>query len=486
MRDDEHDATPIDLTESQVRRWRAARASDGLADQISPTYLIQDEVDPLLLSRAVAAVVRRHAPLRTRVIPGPDEAPRATLRAAPVTFPIHTVRLTGLPEDRRAAVCAQLGARDSAIRVDLESHWPLRVTLITLEAELHLLLLTVSHIVADGWSCGVLVREIQDSYRELANGEAAPAEPDTKADGGWAAYVSERAERDRSGWSSRDLPWWRTHLSGVSSGLWTGGETPAPRSTSALDMPFTLPENTGTGLRRLANSLGTTTYTITLAVLAAALAQRSGAGEAIISVPYAGRDEEEHEALVGLFANRVLLRVPVDRAAPFPRLVERAQDTLLDSLDHAGTPFHLVKDALSEGSHQDAPDLDDVAPVSLQVYPRSMCDAEPNHPGDLPFRLLGFRTAALPRALALYLIEPDDGPASGWLTHRPSLMSPGEAIEFLTFLSRVLAAAVREPEHTVAELLSTAETNGEIDPLEDAATPWGRDNWVTGTSGLTE
>jgi hypothetical protein len=114
-----------------------------------------------------------------------------------------------------------------------------------------------------------------------------------------------------------------------------------------------------------------------------------------------------------------------------------------------------------------------------------MCDAEPNHPGDLPFRLLGFRTAAIHRTLALYLVEPENGPASGWLTHRPSHINPGQATEFLTFLSRILAATVREPEHTVAQLLLTAETTAEIDLLEGAVTPWDMDNWVTGTSTLT-
>ncbi|MFJ5302656.1 hypothetical protein [Streptomyces sp. NPDC088350] len=84
---------------------------------------------------------------------------------------------------------------------------------------------------------------------------------------------------------------------------------------------------------------------------------------------------------------------------------------------------------MSGRSHQDTPDLDDLAPASPQVSPRSMCDAEPNHPGDLPFRLLDFRTAALDRA--------------------------------------------------------AAETNGGTDPLEDAATLWDGDNWVTGTSDFT-
>jgi hypothetical protein len=476
-----HGPTPIGLTESQVRRWRAARASDGLADQISPAYLMEDKVDPALFGRAVAAVVARHAPLRTRILPGPDGEPRATLRAAPVSFPVHTLDLTGLPENRRAAVCAHLGARDSAIRVDPASDWPLRITLITLEPALHVLLLTVSHIVADGWSCGVLVSEIQDRYRELLKGTAVAAAPDIEADGAWSAYVSECAQRDDSGWSGRDLPWWRAHLAGAPGELVAEGEEPATGSpsTTALSIPFRLPAHVGTGLRRLADTLGTTTYTLTLAVLAAVLAQRSETDEAVVSVPYAGRDEEEHETLIGLFANRILLRVPVDRTAPFPRLVQHAQEALLDSLDHAGTPFHLVEDTLL----RDAPGL---ASVSLQVYPRSMCDAEPKHPGDLSFRLLGFRTAALHRDLALYLVEPDEGAASGWLTHRPSLMNPGQATALLSYLGRVLAAAVREPERTVAELLLEARTTAETGPTADAAILWEENNWVTGSSALTD
>ncbi|OKH94386.1 condensation domain-containing protein [Streptomyces uncialis] len=497
MADEGHDAIPTELTRGQARRWRAACASDNPVDQMSPTYLVTDEIDPLLLGRALARVVRQHAPLRTRIVAGPDGEPVATLRAAPDSYPVKVVDLTGQPTERQADASTRFGATDSAVPVDLATDWPMRVTLVTLEPRRHLLFLTISHVVADGWSCGVVIRGIQSHFRALSRGEATdPGDPQKALEAAWAAFVAESAERERSGWYTRDLGWWRRRLGGAfgvpasDAGPGKGsGESPGEgaRSTVALSLPFGLPDPLGKGMRQLASSLRSTTFTITLAALAAVLADLTGTPETVVSVPYAGREEEEHEPLVGLFSDRLLLRVPVDRTATFPELVEQAQDVLLDAVDHASTPSYLVEEALA----QDDPEAAHAPSVCMQIYPRSMCDAEPTEPGDLAFRLLGFRTPALHDGLALHMVEPDGGPTTGRLTHLPSFMNPAQAAEFLVFLFRVLSTAVRDQGCSVAEILRAARrgtgAEGGIEVGMGAGTSddvvlWEQDDWVAASA----
>lgn len=225
----------------------------------------------------------------------------------------------------------------------------------------------------------------------------------------------------------------------------------------------------------LVPAAGSLTFSVTLAAFATAVAHHAHAPEVLVTVPYAGREDEGHESLIGLFANNLMLRILVDRGATFEALVHRTQDVLLDALDHASTPFHHVEERLR------ADRISIAAQLVIQVYPRSMCDATLREPNDVAFHLLGFRTAAQHRELGLYLVKPDEGPLNGWLTHQTAVTNPGEAVGILGSFSRLLLTALRMPDRPVEVLLQHAQRHPDDDGIYEAV-PWEGDCWVTGES----
>lgn len=465
------DEQPYRLTRNQEDRWSASTAGPREpADQMSPTYLVTGSLDPGLLADALTAVAARHEALRIRITPDADGAPRATLRDdVPEPFPVQFVDLSGLAEDAQTKIAAHYGSRESAIPLDLEHDLPLRVMLIRLNASEHLLLLSLSHLVADGWSTGVLVRELQACYRALSSG--APLS-DLPAIPPYSRHVETMEDHYLSGRASEQLDWWHKQLDGVS---WTvplshtAAAAPERTSHSALTIPFELDAGTSEALRLVAVRHGTTVYVVALAAFAATLSDWAHVPEVLVTVAYAGRDDEDDESTIGLFTNRLALRIPVDHGGVFADLLTVVYDVLLDALDHADTPFNLIQESLRSAG------IPVTAQVTIQIYPRAMCDAPQMRPDDLRLQLLGFRTAALHRELALFLVEPDGMPCTGWLSHQTEVLPPREAANFLTRYRHCLESAARRPESAV-----TREQQLE----EDGRIPFENDSWVNGTGPL--
>ncbi|MEV6978726.1 condensation domain-containing protein [Kitasatospora sp. NPDC093806] len=450
----------VRLTRTQIERWHGARRQP-LADQISPVYLVPTPVDPDLLAHALADVARRHTPLRTRIVAGPDGRPRATRRDVPTRYPLTVHDLRALPADEREAVCRRTAGDEAADPLDLGTGRPLRATLLTLAEDRHLLLLSLSHVTADGWSCGVLVREVQARYRALRDDPTAPEGP---AATDWERYVAQCAEDETAGRPARDLPWWRTHLAGAVPPLPLAPPAAGTEDLTAGTVGFELPAATGEKLRRCAAARHTTVYAVTLAAFAAALAQPTGAEEAVTTVPYAGRDELEHESLVGLFTTRLALRLPLAHDAPFTAAVDAVNEALLDALDHSPTPFPLIEQSLA------ADGVPPLGQVTVQVYPRSLCDAPATATDDLACHLLGFRTLALHRSLGLFLTEPDSGPVIGALCHRLATVPAETATDLVLRFTALLDAALSSPDRPLRSLLPrTTPTDRSVLRTD---TPW--------------
>ncbi|WP_165495087.1 condensation domain-containing protein [Actinomadura roseirufa] len=430
------------LTPGQERRWAAARADGWRSGFMSPIYRVPAGTDPGLLARALSGAVHRHAPLRTRITPGPDGAPLATLRTVPDPYPLEVVDLTGLPAGERADRRALIAARELAAPVDLATDWPLRAVLVALGPEGHDLYLTLSHVVADGWSLGVLVTELRDRYRMLSRGVTPPRD---QWDAVWAAHVDDCHENPDPGGG---LGWWRARLGGASCRLELGPPSP---DTTGLTIPFTLPASVSDDLRRTAAALGTGTTCVALAAAAAFLARLTGVPELLVTVPYAGRHKPAHEPLVGLFNNRLLLRVPAGPAATLEDLADRAHEALLDALEHAETPFQLIEDEVFPG------DAASTTQTAVQIIPRSLCDAPATEPGDVSFRLTGFPTARTRFQFCLDIVEPDEGPFSGWMTCQAGVLPPETARGLLAGYIASLRELTRAPDRPAGPLLAETE-----------------------------
>ncbi|MFE0021170.1 condensation domain-containing protein [Amycolatopsis sp. NPDC059021] len=431
------------LRGDQLERWtQASRGATRNADQISTTYLLTGPLDTSVLQRAFCLLSSRHDALRLRIV-NEHGGPKSVLRPAPGHFPLPVIDTSNVDEDVAVPICELYRAREAAVPLDLSVDAPLRAMLLRLAPDRHVLLLTVSHLVADGWSCGALVRDLQRCYRHAAGG------PVPRPVASYAEFIAEDAADRTSTTAREDLAWWLNHLAGAPwrVPLARAGTDRADNGYDTFNIEFVLPEHLGRAARALASGTGATVYCVCLTALALCLAQWTGRRETMINATYAGRDEEKYDDTVGLMSNRLPLRIPVRPGDTVAELVREVGEIVLDAMEHRHAPFDAVLRALRERG--DSPELQ----TTLQLYPRAMCEARAQRPGDLDLRLLDFRAAGLHYDVALFLVEPDDEPFTGVATLRTRTFGVADAREFLARYQQILADITRDADTPVTELL---------------------------------
>ena len=434
------------LRGDQLERWtQASRSPTRNADQISTTYLLTGLLDTSILQRAFCLLSSRHDALRLRIV-NEHGQPKSVLRPAPEHFPIPVIELSDVDEDVAVSICTLYRAREAAVPLDLSRDAPLRAMLLRLAPLRHVLLLTVSHFVADGWSCGALVHDLQRCYRHASGGPDAQPMPPVAP---YAEFIAEDEARRTSTAAREDLSWWLNHLTGAPwcAPLARAATDRADNGYDTFNIEFVLPEHLGRAARALASGTGTTVYCVCLAALALCLARWTGRQETMINATYAGRDEEKYDDTVGLMSNRLPLRVPVRPKDSVAELVREVGEIVLDAIEHRHAPFDAVFQALR--ARGDSPELQ----VTLQLYPRAMCEARAQRPDDLDLRLIDFRAAGLHYDVALFLVEPDDEPFTGVATLRTRTFGIADAREFLSLYQHILAEATQSADTPVTELL---------------------------------
>jgi natural product biosynthesis luciferase-like monooxygenase protein/amino acid adenylation domain-containing protein/non-ribosomal peptide synthase protein (TIGR01720 family) len=302
-------------------------------------------LDAAALSRSLAAVVSRHEALRTTFPPDPRAPGRPRVVIAPEPdFSLAIEELAGTPAEREAAVLAR--AREDARQpFDLARGPLLRARLLRLGAADHVVLLAVHHIVSDGWSLGVLVREVGEHYRTFVTGgaPALPALPVQYAD--YAAWQRRWLAGEAL---AAELGYWRQALAGAPTVL----ELPADRPRPAVARPhgrtrwFALPRALTERLRAVSRGEGATLFMTLLAAFDTLLGAMTGRRDLLVGSPVANRGRSELEGLIGFFVNTLALRADLAGDPPFPLLLARVREATLAAYAHQEVPFDQVVEAL--------------------------------------------------------------------------------------------------------------------------------------------
>ncbi|MYW15312.1 AMP-binding protein, partial [Streptomyces sp. SID2955] len=260
-------------------------------------------------------------------------------------LPLRTADLTGVPEARRAGAAETLLTEELSRPYDLSTGPLTRALLVRLAAEDHLLLLGQHHIVTDGWSVGVLTRELAALYHAQTTGEPdglprpAVQYPDFA--------VWERQQR-AAGADTADLAYWKRHLAGIQHlELPTDRPRPAVRTTAGAAHRHLLPADLVARLRRLAAGRGTTPFTLFAAASTLLFSRYSGQQDVAFGTVTTGRGRRDLEDVPGFFANTVVLRGEVDERSTVDRFVETMRATVLDAFAHDAVPFDRVVEELS-------------------------------------------------------------------------------------------------------------------------------------------
>src|SRR5262249_20593534 len=296
-------------------------------------------LDAGALARALSGVVRRHEPLRTRFVEGPDGL--EAVIDPPYDVPLPIVDLTPMTPDAREEEMRARTWTDARAPFDRERGPLLRAALIRLAADDPRLLVTVAHIAADGWSLGILLRELGALYAAFVCGEESPLAPLDVDYADWAAWQRAWLE---SGEGDRQVAWWREQLAGVPAlALPSDRPRPARPAWTGASLPVGLGARVRDGLSRLAREERTTLHAALLAGYALALGRWAQQRELAVGPPVANRRTAEAEPLVGFFVNTLAIRLRLDGARlTFRGLVDRAREAMLGAQAHEDVPFEQV------------------------------------------------------------------------------------------------------------------------------------------------
>jgi amino acid adenylation domain-containing protein len=407
--------------------------------------------DPAVLERAVTEIVRRHETLRTVFAVVDGEPVQVVRDAAPVALPVMDLR--SLPADSREAEVRRLASEEAARPFDLAAGPLLRVSAVRLDEEEWGLLFTLHHVVSDGWSMGVLIREVSELYGAFAEGREArlPELPVQYAD--FAAWQRH--------WLSGEvleeqLGYWKARLSGAPPQL----EVPTDRPRSVGQSPhagihsFVLSTELSRGLRRLSRREGTTLFMTLLAGWQALLGRYSGQEDVVVGTSIAGRTRAETEGLIGFFVNMLPLRADLAGNPTWRALLGRMRETALGAYAHQELPFErLVEELGVERSLTHSPLFQTTFEMAL-----SRGDGGRLELGDLV--LEPFSAGESIAKFDLDLGFGDAGEAlDGALVYREALFDGATVARMAGHLEAVLGAMAANPDAPISQaaLLSGAE-----------------------------
>jgi len=325
------------LSVVQQRLWFLDRLQPGNpAYHLAWAFTLAGDLDRAALKAALDGLAARHGSLRTRFAERDGE-------------PVQVVEPpAGLPLAALAAPAEQVPALagDFAARTfNLADGPPARTLLITSGPALHTLVLVIHHIVADGWSFGVLARELAALYAAARDARA----PDLP---GVACTYAEHAREQRralaGGELARQLDWWRTALAGAPPFLDLPVDRPRPAVASSRGARYSarLSADLLAGLHRLARTNDCTLFMVLLAAFDVLLARVAGTGDVVVGTPIAGRTRAEVEGVVGFFVNTLVLRIRLEGNPTVRELLARVRAQTLAAYEHADVPFEMLVEAL--------------------------------------------------------------------------------------------------------------------------------------------
>ncbi|WP_327043998.1 condensation domain-containing protein [Microbispora sp. NBC_01189] len=341
---------PAPLTHAQRGMWFLEQWQPGGGLYTAREALrLTGPLDVAAFRRALEAVVRRHSILRT-VFAEVDERPVVDERLVqvvtppgPVSLPLVDLRALQ-PEERRAAV-RDLRQAEGRCHFDLARGPMLRAVLLRTGDAEHVLLLSVHHIVADGWSHSLLVRELSAHYAAFVRGEA-PRVADVPLQ--FADYA-EWQVRGLDGDELRaGLTWWRSRLADAPPllGLPTDHPRTAGRVRGGGITETTIAPGVAGRLRALSAASGATMFMTLLASFQALLHRWSGDTDVVVGCPVAGRSHADVENLIGCFVNAVALRTDLGGDPSFAGLLDRVREVTLSAYVHQDVPFEWLVEEL--------------------------------------------------------------------------------------------------------------------------------------------
>ena len=445
----------IPLSFAQRRLWFLWQlGGPGFAYSLPFTFRLSGRLETDALAAALCDVIARHQVLRTvyRVVDG--EPAQHVIGADTATLPL---RIADAGTEEEAAVLVASAARQP---FDLSADLPVRVLLLRIRPDEHVLAIVVHHIAADAWSLGPLARDLSAAYTARRVGRAPDLAPLPVQYADYALWQRELLgnENDPHSPYREQLAYWRAALAGLPGELDLPADRPRPVAASGTGaaVAIRVPAQVHARLAAQAREQGASVFMVVLAAFAVLLSKLGAGTDIPVGTPVAGRAEDELDELVGFFVNTLVLRVSTAGDPAFTDLVGRVRDTALDAYGYQDLPFERLVEEL-------APDRSMGRHPLFQVMLTVQSQAAPS------LALPGLTVAPLPASgqgakfdLDVQLGERFDDagrPAGldGTLTYAADRFDHGTAETVTARFERVLAAVAANPRRRVHEIDVLAE-----------------------------
>ena len=459
------DAPPLSF--AQQRLWLLQQL-----DPESPAYnmpgalRMTGPLDVPVLERAINEIVRRHETLRTTFVVVEGE-PRQFIHAE-LRVPLIPEDLRAYPEPERLAEARRLAFEESRRPFDLVAGPLLRVRLLQLADDDHVVIVTAHHIVSDGWSNGVFAGELGELYRAFVAGRPSPlAEPAIQyAD--YAQWQRAWLQGDRL---SAQVEYWRRQLASVPTlVLPTDKPRPAAQSIGGALETIAVPPDLCERLKTLTQDEGATLFMTLLAAFDVLLARHSGQHDIAVGAAIANRSRSEIENLIGFFVNTLVMRTDVSGDPTVRELLARARETALGAFAHQDLPFERLVEELQPERLLNQNPLVQVM-FTVQNAPATRFDL-----GELVLTPFDFTLTTTRFDLELHVHEEREG-LSLRLFYSTDLFDRSSAARLLRQYVALLTGMAADPRARLSQLslIDPDERIRVVDTFNDVARPYPRE-----------
>ncbi|WP_130904172.1 non-ribosomal peptide synthetase [Pseudomonas sp. Sample_22] len=334
----------FELSYAQQRQWFLWQLDpQGSAYNIPAALRLHGPLNVEALQQSFDRLLERHQSLRSRFVEDDGQVLQSLATFTSLAIEQHDLR--DEPAAQRFECAMKKVEQEIARPFDLQHGPLLRVSLLQLDAEDHVLVLTLHHIVTDGWSMGVLIEEFSRLYAAHCQGLDAELQGLPIQYSDYAAWQRRWME---AGELERQLNWWREKLGSEQPLLELPTDRPRPAQPSqrGARLDFALDADLASGLLTLAKQRGVTPFMLLLASFQALLYRYSGQADLRVGVPIGNRNRSETRGLIGFFVNTQVMRAELDGRLPFSQLLEQTRVTSLDAQDYQDLPFERLVQAL--------------------------------------------------------------------------------------------------------------------------------------------
>jgi amino acid adenylation domain-containing protein len=446
------DNTPLSF--AQQRLWFLDQLETGNSIYNVPLPIhLRGNLDIVALEKTLSEVVRRHEVLRTTFALVEGAPVQIIAPAQALSLPITDLQTLSPEEGKQTA--ERLVEEEAQLPFDLSTGPLLRAKLLRLSEQEHVILFTLHHIVSDGWSLGVLVKEVASLYEAFSRGDESPLEE-------LAIQYADYSIWQR-GWLSgevleKQLSYWREQLTGAPPVLELPTDRPRPavQSYRGAHALVEIDKEIVEGLKGISRQEGATLFMVLVAAFQTLLYRMSGQSDISTGTPIAGRTRAETENLIGFFVNTVVLRTKIEGGESFRGLVGRVKEVTLGAYGHQDVPFEMLVEELKVERDLSRTPLFQTVMV-LQNAPQVEFKL-----GDLQLSPIATQGTTAKFDLTMELQENASG-LNGFIQYNTDLFDEATIGRLLRHFNKLLKGIVANPDQTIERLPLLSQ--GELDAL---------------------